>query len=184
HVPDIDISRTVGWFTAIYPVLLNMSAPGNSSEKTACRIKTVKDMMRRVPNHGTGYGLLQSSQRIQHRDPEVCFNYLGQFDGLEGMMRMSPYQPRHNIAEERPREFDLDINAMVINHQLDIQAVYTDVFSRHTIETFMDGFHDRLCEVIEHCSAKKKREKTLSDFSNKQLTSASLSSIANLVKDL
>ncbi|MEC0636197.1 amino acid adenylation domain-containing protein, partial [Bacillus haynesii] len=184
HVPNIDISRTVGWFTAIYPVLLNMSAPGNSSEKTACRIKTVKDMMRRVPNHGTGYGLLQSSQRLQHRDPEVCFNYLGQFDGLEGMMRMSPFQPRHNIAEERPREFDLDINAMIINHQLDIQAVYTDVFSRRTIETFMDSFHDRLCEVIEHCSAKKKREKTLSDFSNKQLTSASLSSIANLVKDL
>ncbi|MED2976742.1 amino acid adenylation domain-containing protein [Bacillus swezeyi] len=184
HVPDIDISRTVGWFTSIYPVLLNMNAPGHSSEKTAFHIKTVKDMMRRVPNHGTGYGLLQSSQRIQHREPEVSFNYLGQFDGLEEMMRMSPYQPCHNIAEERPREFDLDISAMVINQRLDIQAVYTDVFSRRTIETFMDSFHDRLCEVIEHCSAKKKREKTLSDFSNKQLTSASLASIANLVKDL
>ncbi|MDE1453327.1 amino acid adenylation domain-containing protein [Bacillus paralicheniformis] len=184
HVPDIDISRTVGWFTSIYPVLLDMSVPDNSSEKTACRIKNVKDMMRRVPNQGTGYGLLQSSQRIQHREPEICFNYLGQFDGLEGMMRMSPYQPRHNIAEERPREFDLDINAMVVNQRLDIQTVYTDVFSRRTIETFMDGFHDRLCEVIEHCSAKKKREKTLSDFSNKQLTSASFESIANLVKKL
>ncbi|WP_412675074.1 hypothetical protein, partial [Bacillus atrophaeus] len=37
---------------------------------------------------------------------------------------------------------------------------------------------------IEHCSGKKEREKTLSDFSNKEMTSAALSSIANLVKDL
>ncbi|UOY89131.1 non-ribosomal peptide synthetase [Bacillus glycinifermentans] len=184
HVPDLDISRTVGWFTSIYPVLLNMSVPDDSSEKTAYRIKAVKDMMRRVPNRGTGYGLLKYSNHIRYRDPEVSFNYLGQFDGLEGMMRLSPYQPLHEIAEERPREFELDINAMIVNRQLQVKAVYTDVFSRRTIESFLDTFHDCLKGIIEHCAARKEREKTLSDFTNKELTSASLTSIANLVKEL
>ncbi|TXG00495.1 hypothetical protein FU323_10220, partial [Lactobacillus delbrueckii subsp. bulgaricus] len=51
-------------------------------------------------------------------------------------------------------------------------------------ECFMDRFHRHLIETIEHCSQKKAREKTLSDFSNKELTLSALSSIEDLVKDL
>ncbi|MBT2575783.1 amino acid adenylation domain-containing protein, partial [Bacillus sp. ISL-51] len=184
HIPEIDISRTAGWFTSIYPVLLDMRVPGDSSEKTAYRIKAVKDMMRRVPHQGTGYGLLRYSRNIHHRDPEVSFNYFGTFDGLEDTLKMSPYQPQHDIADERVREFDLDINAMVINGRLEVKAVYTGVFAERAIESFMDSFQNHLKDIITHCSGKKEREKTLSDFSNKELTSQALSSIADLVKGL
>nr|MDH3077126.1 condensation domain-containing protein [Bacillus velezensis] len=33
HIPDIDMSRTAGWFTSVYPVLLDMRVPGGSGEK-------------------------------------------------------------------------------------------------------------------------------------------------------
>ncbi|TXF96960.1 hypothetical protein FU323_10795, partial [Lactobacillus delbrueckii subsp. bulgaricus] len=77
HVPNIDISRTVGWFTSIYPILLDMGIPEPFEDQLAYRIKTTKDMLRRVPNKGTGYGLLTHIGELRHKEPEVSFNYLG-----------------------------------------------------------------------------------------------------------
>ncbi|WP_121642680.1 non-ribosomal peptide synthetase [Bacillus vallismortis] len=186
HVPNIDISRTVGWFTSIYPILLDMSIPELFEDQLAYRIKTTKDMLRRVPNKGTGYGLLTQIGELRHKDPEVSFNYLGQFSEEKEAetFQLSCYQPRYEIAGERDREYELDINALITDGRLQVKAVYTQVFSKHAIECFMDRFNRHLIEIIEHCSQKKTREKTLSDFSNKELTLSALSSIENLVKDL
>nr|CAF1827117.1 Plipastatin synthase subunit A [Bacillus subtilis] len=186
HVPNIDISRTVGWFTSIYPILLDMGIPEPFEDQLAYRIKTTKDMLRRVPNKGTGYGLLTHIGELRHKEPEVSFNYLGQFSEEKEAetFQLSYYQPRYEIAGEREREYELDINALITDGRLHVKAVYTQVFSKHSIECFMDRFHRHLIETIEHCSQKKAREKTLSDFSNKELTLSALSSIEDLVKDL
>lgn len=100
------------------------------------------------------------------------------------MFQLSSYQPRYEIAEEREREYELDINALITDGRLQVKAVYTRVFHENTIQCLMDSFHSHLIEIIEHCTKKKEREKTLSDFSNKELTPSALSSIENLVKDL
>ncbi|MCY9178575.1 non-ribosomal peptide synthetase, partial [Bacillus inaquosorum] len=186
HVPNIDISRTVGWFTSIYPILLDMGIPEPFEDQLAYRIKTTKDMLRRVPNKGTGYGLLTHIGELPHKEPEVSFNYLGQFSEEKEAetFQLSYYQPRYEIAGEREREYELDINALITDGRLQVKAVYTQVFNQHSIECFMDRFHRHLIEMIEHCSQKKIREKTLSDFSNKELTLSALSSIEDLVKDL
>ncbi|WP_047478576.1 non-ribosomal peptide synthetase, partial [Bacillus siamensis] len=184
HMPDIDISRTAGWFTSVYPVLLDMRVPDGSGEKTAHRIKTVKDMMRRIPHYGTGYGLLRYSRNILYKDPEISFNYLGAFDGLEGGLKMSPFKPQHDIAAGRIREFDLDINAMTADGRLEVKAVYTGVFAPGAVESFMNRFQTHLEDIIAHCSGKKEREKTLTDYSHKELTAQALSSIEDLVKGL
>ncbi|MCY9011318.1 amino acid adenylation domain-containing protein, partial [Bacillus inaquosorum] len=186
HVPNIDISRTVGWFTSIYPILLDMSIPEPFEDQLAYRIKTTKDMLRRVPNKGTGYGLLTQIGELQYKEPEVSFNYLGQFSEEKEAetFQLSYYRPRYEIAGEREREYELDINALITDGRLQVKAVYTQVFSQHSIKCFMDRFHRHLIEMIEHCSQKKIREKTLSDFSNKELTLSALSSIEDLVKDL
>ncbi|MEC1406796.1 fengycin non-ribosomal peptide synthetase FenC [Bacillus halotolerans] len=186
HVPNIDISRTVGWFTSIYPILLDMSAPHSSEDQLGYRIKGTKDRLRRVPHKGTGYGLLVQKGAIQHKEPEISFNYLGQFSEGESsdLFQLSSYQPRYEIAGEREREYELDINALITDGRLQVKAVYTRVFHENTIQCLMDSFHSHLIEIIEHCTKKKEREKTLSDFSNKELTPSALSSIENLVKDL
>lgn len=161
HAPNIDISRTVGWFTSIYPILLDMSIPEPFEDQLAYRIKTTKDMLRRVPNKGTGYGLLTHKGELPHKEPEVSFNYLGQFSEEKEAetFQLSYYQPRYEIAGEREREYELDINALITDGRLQVKAVYTQVFSKHTIECFMDRFHRHLIETIEHCSQKKAREK-------------------------
>ena len=81
-VEDIDLSRTVGWFTSYFPVHLSLAACGD----TADSIKRIKNQLRAIPNQGIGYGIL----RYLDRDPRaresldavlpplVLYNYLGQ----------------------------------------------------------------------------------------------------------
>ncbi|TGV04274.1 non-ribosomal peptide synthetase, partial [Mesorhizobium sp. M00.F.Ca.ET.186.01.1.1] len=80
---DVDLSRTVGWFTSMYPLLIQLE-PNTSSEDALAR---VKEKLQQIPHKGLGYGLL----RYMAQDPELVeklkaipqapfsFNYLGQF---------------------------------------------------------------------------------------------------------
>src|SRR5690606_30075110 len=84
-VPGLDVSRTVGWFTSAYPVVLEAGEP----EDLAYRIKRTKESLRRVPNKGIGYGILRYLGDSAHQEalfvrPEISFNYLGQFDRNDG----------------------------------------------------------------------------------------------------
>jgi len=82
---EIDSSRTAGWFTSLYPVLLK----GGSGAGTL--IREVKEALRRVPDKGLGYGVLKYIERapaLQGRDPwDIIFNYLGQLDTAVGSGR-------------------------------------------------------------------------------------------------
>ncbi|MFI6099284.1 amino acid adenylation domain-containing protein [Lentzea sp. NPDC051213] len=70
-----DVSRTVGWFTALYPVVLGV-------ERTAdplTHLAAVRDELAAVPDGGVGFGLLRAEFDDLPK-PLVCFNYLGQID--------------------------------------------------------------------------------------------------------
>jgi non-ribosomal peptide synthase protein (TIGR01720 family) len=83
---EVDLSRTVGWFTTLYPVAL--SVPG--TDDWADVIASVKRQLRAVPGRGLGYGALRylsdEGARVLGGTPlpEVSFNYLGQFDDSAG----------------------------------------------------------------------------------------------------
>ncbi|MFQ6399171.1 amino acid adenylation domain-containing protein [Nocardia sp. KC 131] len=103
-LPGADLTRTVGWFTTTYPVRLDLSdididdafAAGAAA---AAVIKSIKEQLRQVPNHGIGYGLLRylnaDTARIL-RDlptPRVSFNYLGRFDTTPASLRDIGWMP-------------------------------------------------------------------------------------------
>jgi amino acid adenylation domain-containing protein/non-ribosomal peptide synthase protein (TIGR01720 family) len=93
-VPGADLSGTVGWFTAMYPVRLDVSgvdvadafAGGRAAGKA---IKAVKEQLRAVPDNGMGYGLLRhlntrtGSALAKAREPRIGFNYLGKSSGAD-----------------------------------------------------------------------------------------------------
>ena len=80
----VDLSRTVGWFTTVFPVLLDLS----DSQTPIDALRLVKEQLRAIPNRGLGYGLLRytsGNERLQtalaaQPQAEVRFNYLGQLD--------------------------------------------------------------------------------------------------------
>ena len=82
----VDINRTVGWFTSLYPVVLSLTQDALNNPGEA--IKNIKEQLHIVPNKGIGYGLLrylnqddELKQSLATKDTaQITFNYLGQFD--------------------------------------------------------------------------------------------------------
>ncbi len=70
---DLDISRTMGWFTSLYPVKLTVEAAAG----LGANIKQIKESLRAIPNKGLGYGPIVGYKKSL---PSICFNYLGQLD--------------------------------------------------------------------------------------------------------
>ena len=79
---NMDTSRTVGWFSNLYPVLLLVSPEREISDA----IKSVKEQLRRVPDKGIGYGVLKYINKEKKFAGKECwdivFNYLGQLDNV------------------------------------------------------------------------------------------------------
>jgi amino acid adenylation domain-containing protein/non-ribosomal peptide synthase protein (TIGR01720 family) len=76
---DPDLSRTVGWFTTLFPVVVDPVDP----DDLGAALKHVKEDLARVPSNGVSYGALKYLGR-DHFDvprPQVLFNYLGRFSG-------------------------------------------------------------------------------------------------------
>ncbi|WP_443217950.1 amino acid adenylation domain-containing protein, partial [Saccharothrix sp. CCNWLW140] len=99
-VPGADLSRTVGWFTTVYPVRLTpATTPGET-------LKQVKESLRAVPNNGIGYGLLDSRPVP---DPEISFNYLGRFDvgAVDAFWVPAPEKLPEPTTQHRPLELDV-----------------------------------------------------------------------------
>ena len=92
---DVDLSRTVGWFTSLFPVRLD---PGSLDLDEALAggpalgraLKLIKEQLRALPDHGLGYGLLRylnresAAQLAGFATPPIGFNYLGRFAAPAG----------------------------------------------------------------------------------------------------
>ncbi|MGH3992338.1 MAG: condensation domain-containing protein, partial [Pseudonocardiaceae bacterium] len=90
---DVDLSRTVGWFTTLFPIALEVAADSEPGRL----LKSVKEQLRAVPRRGFGYGPLRyltaTNGLAEQPQSQVLFNYLGQFElpaSGEGLFRAMP----------------------------------------------------------------------------------------------
>ncbi|WP_246063153.1 condensation domain-containing protein, partial [Paenibacillus ehimensis] len=176
-LPELDITRTVGWFTSQFPVVLELGAEKDVSR----RIKRVKEGLRRLPNKGIGYGILRylsSSSGSQGSvefeiEPQISFNYLGQFDqDLQGnAFRLSSYSSGAAVSGSLARRYELDINGMVADGELRLSIGYSGkAYRKETMERLAGLLEASLREVVAHCVAKERPELTPSDVLLKGLT--------------
>ncbi|NEN85515.1 non-ribosomal peptide synthetase [Paenibacillus elgii] len=169
-LPDIDITRTVGWFTSEYPVALEMGA-ADASDTLAYRIKRVKDSLRQIPNKGIGYGILKylseaSGDACDAAKPEISFNYLGQFDQdlTHHALQVSPFAYGSEISGQTERSHALDISGSIAGGELTFTVSYSGKqYRRETMERLAGLLHSSLRDIITHCAAKERPELTPSD---------------------
>jgi non-ribosomal peptide synthase protein (TIGR01720 family) len=178
----VDVTRTVGWFTSIYPVELVMARESGIGE----RLKAVKEALRGVPRHGLGYGLLRylsseaeiRKQLHERAAAEVSFNYLGQFG--QGIDQTSGW----GIATEStgtagssdgPRNYLLEIDGHISGGRLKMSWRYSDhVHRRETISKAANRFVHAMQELIAHCQSPTAGGFTPSDFPEAELTQQEL----------
>ena len=177
-----DISRTVGWFTSIFPVLFD--AP--DSDEPGEALKSTKEQLRRVPNRGFDYGLLRylsadpevRSKLSSLPQSEVSFNYLGQFGRSDTNNAIVGATLETSAPTRSPRSLRrhlLEINGSVRDGQLRLSWIYsTNRHRRETIERLADDFIKTLQSLINHCVSLEQRGYTPSDFPEADLDQAEL----------
>ncbi|NEO30634.1 MAG: amino acid adenylation domain-containing protein [Symploca sp. SIO3C6] len=183
-VDGVDLSRTVGWFTTIFPVILKVAAIAlDDIEDT---LKSIKEQLRAIPNKGIGYGLLRylsldteiSTQLQKLPQAQISFNYLGQFTqclNQASMMQLASESSGQNHSLDGQRPHLLNINAIITNEQLQIDWKYsTNVHQPRTIEKIAKEFIETLEKIIFHCSAPENRGYTPTDFPLVQLNQLEL----------
>ncbi|MCP4154534.1 MAG: amino acid adenylation domain-containing protein, partial [bacterium] len=168
-IPGMTIARTVGWFTSIYPVILDV----NQAREISRAIKDVKEHLRQIPNKGIGYGILryltpaELKKDVNFRmEPEINFNYLGQYrETGEGTIRLSNLSTGTSLNPELEHLFAIDINGMISGGCLTLSFAYSHrEFKKDNIEKLVQIYKNTLLQVITHCAEKKTTELTPSDL--------------------
>ncbi|MGF1487764.1 MAG: amino acid adenylation domain-containing protein, partial [Prochloraceae cyanobacterium] len=178
---DADLSRTVGWFTSLFPVLLQIP----SFEGRAEIIKSIKEQLRAIPNRGIGYGILRylcedskiAQQLERLPSPEISFNYLGQFDYLQWSTgwQLAREATGENRSGKQIRQHLLDINALVVEGQLQIDWTYSRNFhNRVTVEKLANSYIQAIESIIGHCNSEEAFGYTPSDFPQAKLNQLEL----------
>jgi amino acid adenylation domain-containing protein/non-ribosomal peptide synthase protein (TIGR01720 family) len=169
---DVDISRTVGWFTSLFPVRLEM--PQGLDDAAA--LKAIKEQVHRIPDRGISYGLLRyASDEVptiaalsQAPRAEVLFNYLGQFDQVVAGSRLFGFASEPAGLWHSPRArrtHALEVICQVRDGALETQWIHHPAsHSRETIERVARDFVAALRGIIAHCLSAAAGGRTASDF--------------------
>ncbi|MFP2902304.1 condensation domain-containing protein, partial [Corallococcus sp. 4LFB] len=168
---DADISRTVGWFTSVYPVLLEVPEGGTPGDG----LRAVRDTLRRLPNKGLGYGLVRYLRDADDAaklkavpSAQVAFNYLGQFDAMaagESMFGLAKEPAGPGQGEGGLRTALLEVNGLVINGRLELSWTYSEaVHARATVEALAESFLKSLRTLIANRETQDARRYTPADF--------------------
>jgi amino acid adenylation domain-containing protein/non-ribosomal peptide synthase protein (TIGR01720 family) len=172
--PGLDLSRTVGWLTAVYPVTLEL--PADPEAGPGAVLKGVKEQLRAVPGKGIAYGLLRYlgadpavSEALGARaQAQISWNYLGQLD--QSVPDASPFAPAAESpgpmqGPRQPRRYLLEIVAAVVEGRLRVTWTYSaEVHEAATVQRLADEFQRQLSLLIAHCAAPEVGGYTPSDF--------------------
>lgn len=160
----IDVSRTVGWFTSIYPAYFKVE-----SNEIDINIKSIKEQLRNIPNKGFNYGILKYLNReIKENDNKyIRLNYLGDSDNIinEEILNKVNIEFGLESDSENPLTALIDIDAMIVNKNLKISFYYSNaVFEKDIIQNFINCYVETLRLILDRCDNKYFKEFTPSDF--------------------
>ncbi|HEU5476172.1 MAG TPA: non-ribosomal peptide synthase/polyketide synthase [Actinophytocola sp.] len=163
----VDLSRTVGWFTTMFPVVLDAGPQDWGS-----MLKSTKERLRSIPRRGLGYGALRhladGEDQAETPLPPVSFNYLGQFDWTtlgKGLFHEMLGGLGSDISDDAARGHLLDIVGSVDDKRLEFTWYYSEnVHSEDTIRVLAEQLVAALLDIIEHCTEPGVGGRTPSDF--------------------
>ena len=180
---DLDVSRTVGWFTNLYPIWLTLAETDDVQQ----HVTTIKDQLRRVPHHGLGYGVLRYLSAAEVREqlrsqpkPDVIFNYLGQMDRALNEAATFEIARESRGPERSPRDRRthlIDINGGIADGCLQLEWTFSaNLHRRETIERVARKFIDALRSIIDR-SQSNEAAHTPTDFAEFGWSSEDVSDI-------
>ncbi|MFE7813012.1 non-ribosomal peptide synthase/polyketide synthase, partial [Streptomyces sp. NPDC057433] len=165
---DVDLSRTVGWFTAEFPLALSVDPDAGWHDT----LRSVKEQLRAVPLHGLSHGalrhLLPDSPLAAAPAPRVGFNYHGRWDadGSRSGLYGAALPPAGSDTDpDEPRPYLLDVTGVVQGGRLELGWTYPPaVYDESTVRELAEGMCAALRDIAAHCARPDAGGRTPSDF--------------------
>lgn len=171
-----DLTRTVGWFTSMYPVNFTLSSPHDFSAS----LKEIKEQFRSVPEKGMTYGVARLQNRIKPILSDVIFNYLGQWDNApirQGAFNFGSYSTGESKGIKRFQEHLLEINSFIKDSILTVNFSYEAPLQNTTVKRLTESFKDKFIRLLDFCTQDENYGFTPSDFEVDQLSQEDLDTI-------
>nr|WP_314534438.1 non-ribosomal peptide synthetase [uncultured Pseudomonas sp.] len=189
---DIDLTRSVGWFTSAYPLRLTPQAGQGDS------IKAIKEQLRAVPHKGLGYGVLRyladdlcKQTMAALPSAQLTFNYLGQFDQSFGADALfHPLDEPAGLAHDpdAPLPNELSVDSQVYGGELVLRWTFSrERHDQQSIHELADAYLAELQSLVAHCLQDDAGGLTPSDFPLAHLTQSQLDSLpiaASAIEDV
>ncbi|WP_434296523.1 non-ribosomal peptide synthase/polyketide synthase [Clostridium sporogenes] len=184
---NVDITRTIGWFTTTYPVVLDLN-----QEDIGKSIKKTKEVLRKVPNKGIGYGILKYLTLGENKNNEelelktdIGFNYLGQFDEDTNneVFKNSSMPTGNSLGQDFKALNSIEINSMISDGELNIDISYNSLeYNEFSIENFGDLYRQALKNVVKHCMEKEETEYIGVDYGVNEYSVEEIDELKDFVK--
>ena len=150
---SIDVSRTVGWFTSMYPFTITAQTNNNIENV----VKDVMEAKNHVPHNGIGYLIWRylSKDGQEHPaysiiEPQICLNYHGRTDlgGSQSLYKLVEGNYGNNISLQSERHFELEFDASIVNGRLNISLTYNpNTMDKATVEKLMLTFQNKFVQL-------------------------------------
>ncbi|MBJ2238346.1 non-ribosomal peptide synthetase [Pseudomonas fluorescens] len=189
---DIDLTRSVGWFTSAYPLRLTPQAEQGDS------IKAIKEQLRGVPHKGLGYGVLRyladdlcKQSMAALPSAQITFNYLGQFDqsfGTDALFHPLEESAGQAHDPDAPLPNELSIDSQVYGGELVLRWTFSrERHDQQVIGDLAEAYLAELHSLIAHCLQDDAGGLTPSDFPLARLSQVQLDALpvpASAIEDV
>ncbi len=150
---DIDVSRTMGWFTSVYPIFIEKSVL-ESDYKFG--FQSIRSNKKSIPKNGMTYGLIKYLRKhtglsSNKPEPKISFNYLGTMDSVSknSFLNHSNDEVGEFHAKENHTSYLIEFDALIVNDEINIYIKYNSkLFDRYVIEKLEGELKKQIDDMI------------------------------------
>ncbi|MCK8108989.1 amino acid adenylation domain-containing protein [Pseudoalteromonas sp. 2CM41L] len=180
NAEQLDLSQTLGWFTSIYPLVLECEQPEDLSQL----LPAVKEQYRHIPNNGLGYGIakyIAKDKLVAEGDSALlAFNYLGQLDqsfSQDSKFKLAEESMGDTVSANRKMDHTLSLDGLVLNGSLSFSLTFDcSLYCKEQMNALLEHYIQALSSIVEHCRSIKHTRYTPSDFPLATLSQSQLDS--------
>ncbi|MCX6318729.1 MAG: amino acid adenylation domain-containing protein [Bacteroidetes bacterium] len=181
EIEGTDISATVGWFTEIYPVVIELK-----NDSLLNQLKDIKEQIKKGRTISSFYGFFNwadgDTRQLETQRPEIRLNYLGEFgvQDAKDLFRFVESGMRVQSVAENNMTAKMEINALIYQGELIVDLQYNaTIHLEETAARFADGIQQNLKRLAEALSQEKEIHYTPSDFSGVELNEEEIDTLFN-----
>ncbi|HWV69855.1 condensation domain-containing protein, partial [Chitinophaga sp.] len=188
-IPDIELNRTVGWFTAIYPVRFEVPA----AELSVQGLMNVRDRMQQVPHKGLSYGALRYlsedpliRQQLSGNQSDILFNYMSEPDAVgihNSQVSYYLHSDEQVMHTDNVVGFNMIVSAIIRQHQLELNFDYDSTkYAEQDMNRLTRKMEEFTAQLVSICYHSEIDAGMLADFSDGDLTIAELDKIRQMIR--